>query len=426
MAWTLNGDGTYTYSGSTVGDTATALVGNANALHNLILNPPNLDQVLSAGNTSSQVLSVGQLWLGNAGPHLTADTNGGGDVGIALQFTNRGGTSNVIKIHGDNGLFSTTATVDATGVSSLILGGSLYTPNNTLDDGSGNMRVGSLVVGETITFAGGVGAIGSYGAGGIQFYNYGGQILTANSTLDNGYGDMVVGNLLSVNCITMGSNLWQINASGSTLSIANNYYYPVPALTFTDVSTNVSVTSITTGGGTTLDDGSGNMSVIGTVSATSYSGVGTSLTALNGSNISSGTVANARTTAVSTATASTIALRDTNGNLIANNHGTTQQSLSDSSGTIAWNAASGGNATTTLSGTGRTLSNPTNLVTGASYQLIIKQDATGSRTITTWGTVYKFPNGVKPVLSTAASAIDVLSFYFDGTNLYGVAQKAFA
>ena len=96
----------------------------------------------------------------------------------------------------------------------------------------------------------------------------------------------------------------------------------------------------------------------------------------------------------------------------------TVTSLSDSSGTISWDASTSRMATVTMSGTGRTMANPTNLKAG-SYILIIKQDATGSRTITTWGSVFKWPAAVAPVLSTTASTTDVFSFWCDGTNLYG-------
>ena len=56
--------------------------------------------------------------------------------------------------------------------------------------------------------------------------------------------------------------------------------------------------------------------------------------------------------------------------------------------------------------------------TGTSVTLMIRQDATGSRTIT-WGTSYKWPGGAAPVLSTGAGKRDVFSFISDGTNLYG-------
>lgn len=96
----------------------------------------------------------------------------------------------------------------------------------------------------------------------------------------------------------------------------------------------------------------------------------------------------------------------------------TVASLSDTSGTIAYNAATSRMATVTVTGTGRTFSNPTNIQAG-SYIIIVKQDAGGSKTITTWGSAFKWPAGVAPVLSTTANTTDIFSFWCDGTNLYG-------
>jgi len=50
----------------------------------------------------------------------------------------------------------------------------------------------------------------------------------------------------------------------------------------------------------------------------------------------------------------------------------------------------------------------------------------GDDTITTWDSDIKWVDGTAPTLSTASGAIDILSFYFDGTNYYGVASLAFA
>ena len=57
--------------------------------------------------------------------------------------------------------------------------------------------------------------------------------------------------------------------------------------------------------------------------------------------------------------------------------------------------------------------------------LKIVQDATGSRTIT-WPAAVKWPSGTAPTLTTTASAVDVVSFFFDGTNYYGAAGLAYA
>lgn len=95
--------------------------------------------------------------------------------------------------------------------------------------------------------------------------------------------------------------------------------------------------------------------------------------------------------------------------------------------TITWDASLGNIATVTLGGN-RTLANLTNLTAGkaATFTVKVTQDGTGSRTLA-YGNAFKFPGGTAPVLSTAAGAVDILTFVtFSGTNLYLVAQKAFA
>jgi len=92
--------------------------------------------------------------------------------------------------------------------------------------------------------------------------------------------------------------------------------------------------------------------------------------------------------------------------------------------TVSWDANAAQAATLTPAQS-FTLSNPTNLHAGATYTLIITQDGTGSRVIT-WGSAYKFPGGSKFVLSTAVSAVDIITFITDGTNMYGVGQANFS
>lgn len=58
-------------------------------------------------------------------------------------------------------------------------------------------------------------------------------------------------------------------------------------------------------------------------------------------------------------------------------------------------------------------------------QLKVVQDATGSRTVT-WPATVKWPGGTAPTLSTAASAIDIITFYWDGTSYYGVDSLNFS
>jgi hypothetical protein len=90
---------------------------------------------------------------------------------------------------------------------------------------------------------------------------------------------------------------------------------------------------------------------------------------------------------------------------------------------IAWDLDVAQAATVTLTDN-RTLANPTNMKSGASYTLIVKQDGTGSRTLS-YGTAYEWPGGVIPALSTDANAVDIFSFICDDGKMYGAIQKAF-
>lgn len=83
--------------------------------------------------------------------------------------------------------------------------------------------------------------------------------------------------------------------------------------------------------------------------------------------------------------------------------------------TINWDLNTQQVAQVTLAGN-RTLAAPTNIQSGGTYILLVRQDGTGSRTLT-FNSAYKFPTA--PFLSTTANSIDIFSFVSDGTNLFG-------
>ena len=91
------------------------------------------------------------------------------------------------------------------------------------------------------------------------------------------------------------------------------------------------------------------------------------------------------------------------------------QTLTDAT-TISWDTSLGQVAYITLGGN-RTMAAPTNLKVGT-YILHVIQDGSGNRTIT-WNSVFKWPAGVAPVLTSTAGRRDLFSFVCDGTNLYG-------
>jgi len=98
-------------------------------------------------------------------------------------------------------------------------------------------------------------------------------------------------------------------------------------------------------------------------------------------------------------------------------------SLTDGA-TIAINWNNGATQYVTLGSTGRTVTfaNP---VDGQVYRFIIIQGSGGSKTITTWPTIY-WSGGRAPTLSTAGNSIDIVTLLYIGTTYYGDFAKNFA
>ena len=100
-------------------------------------------------------------------------------------------------------------------------------------------------------------------------------------------------------------------------------------------------------------------------------------------------------------------------------YASTPQTLTDAA-TISWNPALGLNASVTLGGS-RTLSFSTAPASGAYGTLVVKQDVTGGRTLTLPSVANKILGSTSTTtigLSAAANAIDIINFYFDGTNYF--------
>ena len=89
--------------------------------------------------------------------------------------------------------------------------------------------------------------------------------------------------------------------------------------------------------------------------------------------------------------------------------------------TIAWTA--GNKQKSTLTGNCTfTFTAPQG---ACNLMLRLIQDGTGSRTVT-WPATVKWPGGTAPTLTTDAAAIDIVSFYFDGTNYWGMSGLDFS
>jgi hypothetical protein len=81
--------------------------------------------------------------------------------------------------------------------------------------------------------------------------------------------------------------------------------------------------------------------------------------------------------------------------------------------TITWDVGSSPVAKVTLGGN-RTLSAPTNGLTGQFISIAVIQDGTGSRTLT-WNSAYEFTGDTAPTLTTTINKADVFVFRYNGT-----------
>lgn len=92
--------------------------------------------------------------------------------------------------------------------------------------------------------------------------------------------------------------------------------------------------------------------------------------------------------------------------------------------TVTIDATLSNNFELTLGGN-RTIANPTGLTKGMVINLVLRQDAIGSR-IPTWGAMWDFGLAGTPVLSTGANKVDFVSAYYNGTaaKLLAVFRKS--
>ncbi len=143
-----------------------------------------------------------------------------------------------------------------------------------------------------------------------------------------------------------------LSQTGDGVNSAAPVWDTIPSSSITGLGTmstqNANAVTITGGSldNVVIGGATANAATFTTANATTFNGSGSGLTSLNGSNVSSGTIANARTTAATANGASTIVLRDAAGNFAANTitanlSGTASSATSATSATTATNIAGG-------------------------------------------------------------------------------------
>jgi hypothetical protein len=395
-----------------------------------------------------------------------ATFNGRATVGTNLTVSGNTTLGAAGKIQTSTGAWSHTGTFAPTNITvagNTVLGGTGKTLGFT---GTANVQGWFGVAGRqsisTNLFVGGNTSIG--GGQGLAskfsvqsgFSYFATQAGTYNTALfgprpaNDGYGT------LNFNWTTTGTgNFWIIDYSPGAFQFnAYKAGVSIPIMTLANtggvnMQKSMSVTqNLTVSGNTTLGDSAADVSTINGLSTFNHSATVTkNLTVLGNTSVSGASVMGGRATvgtnltvsgnttlgAASKTQTSTGAWGHTGTLSVSTNltvsgnttlNGTTidksnslSQTLTDGA-TINWDVALGRVATVTLAAAGRTMAAPTNLKVGT-YILRVYQDATGSRTITTWNAVFKWTAAVAPVLSTGAGKLDIITFFSDGTNLYG-------
>ena len=173
----------------------------------------------------------------------------------------------------------------------------------------------------------------------------------------------------------------------------------------------------------------------GVLAAPNFSGNGSQLTSIAGANVTgtvslatSATTAGTVTTAAqpnitSTGTLSSVSVSVTAtiGNLVLSKFNETLPSSANTSTSISPDVSTGTIFRYTANAN-FTFSSLTNAVAGSSATVIITQDGTGSRTLTS---TMKFA-GASKTLSTAAGSIDIIGVFYDGTTYYASLTKGYA
>lgn len=93
------------------------------------------------------------------------------------------------------------------------------------------------------------------------------------------------------------------------------------------------------------------------------------------------------------------------------------QAIAISAGAITLDCSTSGVFAVTLTANINTI-NISNIQPGASYRLIFKQDGTGGRTVTGWGSEFKFVNGLLPIIDIQANGYTIVELFSpDGSDI---------
>ena len=232
-------------------------------------------------------------------------------------------------------------------------------------------------------------------------------ITSINSIIGDGTGFATVAALASVSAVmatSIGNSNTNITTNISAITSINTVVAAVSALTSVN---KVAITSINTVVAA--------VSALTSVNKAAITSINSAITSINAGTFNTLTVTTSAsiggTLAIGT---SAIKMLTINGPALS-----VVVSLTDAA-SITSDFDVGQNFALTL-GDNRTLAAPTNLDAGQVGSIFITQDGTGSRTLA-FASVWKFPGGTAPTLSTTAGAVDRIDYIvFSGTAVQAVA-----
>jgi hypothetical protein len=279
----------------------------------------NARTTAATANGASTIVLRGTSGEFSAGA-ITADSISGN--GIALTAINASnissGTLGTARVSGSyTGITGVGTLTDGTWNANVI--GNVYTTANSANgantivarDANGNFTANIV----TATFSGNGATITDINASNITS----GTISNARTTADSANGASTIvardaNGSFAANVVT-GTTGTFTNVSGNGVALTAINASNVTSGTLDNARTTAASAN---GASTIVQRGSSGEFTAGAITAASFTGSGTGISAINASNISSGTIDNARTTAASANGASTIVLRDSTGNFTAN------------------------------------------------------------------------------------------------------------
>jgi hypothetical protein len=380
-----------------------------------------------AATTASNTIQLGADGVTVSGSTAITNVRTSGSLTAgAVTYPNTNGTAGQVLTANNNGIASwatpASSGVPYTGATGAVNLGAYDLTVNGLTVGKGKKDAGTAYQYNTAL---GVSALNSF-TGGTKNTALGYNALSAVTTTDqniaigvNAMGSttdyfqqsVAVGNqALQYNKGSFNTALGSNALSSSNLSSAATQLVGVGALALWNNTTGQNNTAVGSYALSTNTTGNNNTAL----------GQGADVTSNNLSNATAigydAKVSASNTIQLGNASVTTV---KTSGAITAPIYASTPQTLTDAA-TISWNPANGLNANVTLGGN-RTLSFSTAPASGSYGTLVVTQDGAGSRTLTlptATNKVLGSSSTTTIALSTTASAIDIVNFYYDGSNYF--------